>query len=153
MMKFVRIADSTSAARFQFAGPRLGSDTARNLTAGRLSGEKDGTNVHSDETDVREITYTAYEKNMRIPVDRHRQIMYDLPVIDSGFISVGSKNRCAGRAPSINQHEHGVVLFPFLDEGGRVLVDGMKLIARRARRRRNIGIVDPVDPVQGDSEN
>ncbi len=47
--------------------------------------------------------------------------MYDLPVIDPGFGRDGSSSHRAGSEPPHNQHVHVVVLFPYSNEGGRLL--------------------------------
>ncbi len=138
MRKFVRIENSASGAWLCTTAPGSPPAGARNLTTARLSGEKGCPDARPGRADARITTYSTNEKNMRNPVDRHGQIMYDLAVIEPGLIPNGSPNRSAGNESSLNQHMHVhvTVLHPHSDEGGRLLVDGLE------------NQYDPVDPVR-----
>lgn len=102
--------------------PYFGLDWTRNLATAMLSAER-GESVHPEAADVRNVSYTEYTEDVGFPVDRLPQILYLLTLSEPGHFYIGSVNREFGSSPTLNQHVHVAVFFPYFDESGRFVVD------------------------------
>jgi len=102
--------------------PYFGLDWSRNLARhlaavsprGRLEELP-----HPEALDVRQVPFSRYVEDVGYPVSELRRILYFLALREPGTFYIASLNREFGSEPSLRQHVHVAVLFPYFDVDGR----------------------------------
>jgi hypothetical protein len=101
--------------------PWFGLDWSRGL-ARALSQAQTGTTPTDAQVDVRDADRVAYIRDVGYPVPRLEQVLYFLARRDPGKFYIGSVNAASSAVsegtPTLRQHHHLVVLFPFFDRSG-----------------------------------
>jgi hypothetical protein len=108
--------------------PYFGLDWTRGL-ARSIARARTGTLPDDEEVDVRDAAHVPYIKDVGYPVPSLQVVLYFLARKNPGTIYLGSVNAPSLEAsqegtPTLRQHHHVIVLFPFFDPRGafRVVV-------------------------------
>lgn len=104
--------------------PYFGLDWTRNLArhaAALRSGNSPGA-YHPEQFDVRTVPIAAYIEDVGYRVEHLQRVLYYLAVREPGVFYLGSVNNEFGSAPTMRQHTHVVVFFPYFDAYGRFRV-------------------------------
>jgi hypothetical protein len=115
-------ANRWSARYEEELDPYFGLDWTRGL-ARSMAQARTGSIPGDEEIDVRDADHVAYVKDAGYPVPRLRAVLYFLARESPGTIYLGSVNAASAEAsqegtPTLRQHHHVIVLFPFFDEKG-----------------------------------
>lgn len=120
--------DNPWSARFEEEmDPWFGLDWSRGL-ARTLAQAQTGTAPSDAQVDVRDADRVAYIRDVGYPVAKLELLLYFLARRDPGKIYIGSVNAPSSvvseGTPTLRQHHHLVVLFPYFDRSGtfRVVV-------------------------------
>jgi hypothetical protein len=93
--------------------PYFGLDWTRNLaSAVQRTGSLEG-------WDVREIPFLTYIEDVGFPVEHLEFILYYLALKEPGYFYLASINRPFGEEPTLRQHFHVALFFPYFDETGK----------------------------------
>jgi hypothetical protein len=108
--------------------PWFGLDWSRGL-ARTVAQAQTGTAPADAEIDVRDSDHVPYVKDVGYPVPKLEYLLYLLARMNPGTLYVGSVNAPSALAvsegtPTLRQHHHVIVLFPYFDQSGifRVVV-------------------------------
>lgn len=105
--------------------PYFGLDWTRNLAVALYRAQ--GRSAESPEAaDVRRVPMFVYVEDVGYRLSDLRTVLYLLTRERPGVAYLGSVNRAFGSAPSLRQHVHVVVLFPYFDADGRFRVRTME---------------------------
>ncbi|MBN2509841.1 MAG: hypothetical protein JXB03_06175 [Spirochaetales bacterium] len=110
---------SFSAVYEEDRDPYFGLDWTRNL-ASQVSGRG------YEDSDARNVPYHRYTEDVGFKVGELESVMYQLSVDTPGRFYLGSVNMDYGADPVLRQHVHVVVLFPYLDSQGELVVRVME---------------------------
>jgi hypothetical protein len=110
--------------------PYFGLDWSRGL-AKTLALERTGAAVTDEQVDVRDGRRVPYVTDVGYPVPTLQAVLYFLARAQPGAVYIGSVNAPSALAvpegiPTLRQHHHVVVLFPWFDEQGRFQVSVME---------------------------
>ncbi len=123
--------------------PYFGLDWSRNL-ASALFSARNGIQVENPEkVDVRDSRYIQYVEDIGYPIHDLEFLLFYLTYKYPGYFYIGSVNREFGENPTLRQHFHVVVLFPYFDKRGRFRVRVME-------RARETGIGSLIKRYPGD---
>lgn len=102
--------------------PFFGLDWSRNLAL--ASRQLDYGEHQSDPTaaDVGSVAFARAVPNVGFEVDELSRVLYLLARDEPGYFYIGSLNREFGSQPTLRQHVHIVVIFPYFDAQGRYRV-------------------------------
>jgi hypothetical protein len=119
-------AHNWSARYEEELDPFFGLDWSRGL-ARELARARWGTPVPDEELDVRDDAHVPYVKDTGYPVPRLQFVLYFLALRNPGTMYLGSVNAASQEAsqegtPTLRQHHHVIVLFPFFDDAGNFRV-------------------------------
>jgi hypothetical protein len=138
-------AHAWSARYEEELDPFFGLDWTRGL-ARELALTRLGTRLSDQELDVRDDAHLPYVKDTGYPVPRLQFLLYFLARRNPGDIYLGSVNAPSQEAsqegtPTLRQHHHVIVLFPYFDENGafRVVVMERNVETSIASLRRRYG--------------
>lgn len=92
--------------------PYFGLDWTRNLAS---AVQKKGS---LESWDVRDIPFFTYIEDVGYPVENLPFILYYLSLTEPGHFYLASLNRPFGEGPTLRQHYHVALLFPYFDEKG-----------------------------------
>ncbi|GAB4366061.1 MAG: hypothetical protein Kow009_02880 [Spirochaetales bacterium] len=97
--------------------PFFGLDWTRNIAC-TLAEASD-----PEAEDVRDVPFWKYREDVGYPVEEIEGILFTLSLQEPGYFYLGSINREFGTDPVLRQHVHVVVLFPYFDETGQLIVN------------------------------
>jgi hypothetical protein len=101
--------------------PYFGLDWSRHLIA-ELSRARGGPDAAVTAFDVRDVPGFTYVPDVGYPVADLETVLFRLQRTEPGRIYLGSVNRQLGADPQLRQHDHVVVLLPFVDAARRFRV-------------------------------
>jgi hypothetical protein len=81
---------------------------------------------HPEAQDVRSVPFSRYVEDVGYPVDELPRILYFLARSEPGNFYIASLNREFGEQPTLRQHVHVAVIFPYFSEEGRFRVSVME---------------------------
>jgi hypothetical protein len=116
---------SWSEPREDDRDPYFGLDWSRNIAV-ELEYARSGRREHPEFADLRAVHYNRYIEDMGFRVSSLRQVLFFEALENPGRFYIGSVNREFGGGPTLRQHVHVVVVFPYFDESGRFRVDVME---------------------------
>lgn len=101
--------------------PFFGLDWTRNLAVhvASLVGDESIESIHPESRDVRDVPAAAYIEDVGYRIEDVMRVLYWLAVREPGNFYLGSVNNEFGSAPTLRQHTHVVVFFPYFDDRGR----------------------------------
>ncbi|TVQ40647.1 MAG: hypothetical protein EA384_02415 [Spirochaetaceae bacterium] len=102
--------------------PYFGLDWSRNLALAALRLDHPTASTDPTAADVGSLTFARAVPHVGFAVDELRAVLYLLARNEPGHFYIGSVNREFGSAPSLRQHVHIVVIFPYFDAAGRYQV-------------------------------
>ncbi len=108
--------------------PYFGLDWSRNLARVMISLESGlpFDQIDPESADVRETSYARYTEDVGFPVARLPIVLYDLAMREPGHFYIASLNRDFGSSPSLHQHTHIAVVFPYFTRDGEYRVSVME---------------------------
>lgn len=109
--------------------PYFGLDWSRNLARHLAAIEPDGGArplPHPEALDVRSVPFSRYVEDVGFPVEEISRIAYFLALEEPGHFYIASLNREFGSEPTLRQHVHVAVIFPYFDSAGRFHVSVME---------------------------
>ena len=101
--------------------PYFGLDWSRNLARHLAAIEQTGSTEnlpHPEALDVRDVPFSQYVEDVGYPVKELPRILYFLAQSEPGTFYIASLNREFGEAPTLRQHVHVAVIFPYFDAEG-----------------------------------
>jgi len=124
------IAKTWSARYEEIYDPWFGLDWSRGLAKG-IALQRTGVAPTDEQVDVREAQRVPYVTDAGYPVDSLQEVLYFLAREEPGVMYLGSVNAPSALAvpdgiPTLRQHHHVVVLFPWFDAGGSFRVSVME---------------------------
>ncbi|MFP4551755.1 MAG: hypothetical protein ACLFNT_13180 [Spirochaetales bacterium] len=99
--------------------PFFGLDWTRNLAVAVRHEPGRAWEGSPEQADVRSVRYVDYLEDFGYPVSHLPLVLFELAALEPGHAYLASFSRDFGSNPTLQQHVHVAVLFPYFDSAGR----------------------------------